>query len=160
MKHLIFCFLGLLMIACSSGSVEEREDELTGIAVFFPKFPEKHYKSLTLGDSIQKIEYHLGDEGYEEQVDNPFHYKNNNWQTEVILPDTDIIFEFKVFIYNEKYLTKANEFEEFFEQRAIESSFGEAFSVFSFVSKKRDFQVTLFEQPEFIRLHYELKSSH
>ena len=160
MRIFSYCLLGLVLIACSPSKEENEASELTGVATFFPDFPKKQYKSLVLGDSIQKIEVLLAESGYEEQKNNQRHWKNESWQTEVILPESDIMYEFKVFIYDEKLIGQGEEFKSFFEQRSSQASSGREFSVFYFTSSKASFNVTLFEQPKFIRLQYELKSSH
>lgn len=160
MRFFLISFCAFVCFACTSTPTVEESAEQNEIDIFFPDFPECQYKTLALGDSVQVLIEHLRKEGYLEFNHQRGHWKNEKSETEVILPDAPVAYEFKVFFYSIRDINKSEKFKHFFEDRATESHFGNEFSVYKVSGSSKEFNVTLFEQPEFLRLNFELKSKH
>lgn len=148
-----------LMISCSGSSETDEAEQRTFTEEYFPQFPGLHFRNVALGTTDFVAKTTLEKEGYREKSGHTLHFENTNDQTEVVFPDDDLLYSFKVFFFAEEHLAKAEEIKSLFDQYAVEAHTSDSFSVWSFDTIAIQFKITLFEQPELLRLHYELKSA-
>ena len=160
MKKLIVFLAPLFFVACSGDSSDESVEKDTIANQYFKGFPGMHFQeTIILSSTYTVVGKRLGEQGYEQKEEQTLHFVNNELQTEVILGEDDLIWDFKVFFFSEKDLERAIEFRDFFSKNAAEEFPSNDFCVYTFEYFAQVFSVTLFEQPDFIRLHYELKSA-
>jgi spore coat protein CotF len=111
----------------------------------------------------QKTEFavaNLQNAAYVVKSDQPQHHLNEANNVEVVIPDSDVLMGFKVFLMDEKDIQQRSIISEFFDKHSVSSEKSETFSVYAFKSENLEFTTSLFAQKEFLRLNFELKSSH
>lgn len=150
----------IILIAFACGSEPSHSEEtIEGIeGKYFPGFPGTHFQHVVLGSSLFVAKTTLEEKGYHPKDDQSNHYVNEQHETEVILPDSDLLYNFKVFFFAEEDINNVSEFKELFSTNAVEEHASEEFSIYKFNSISQEFSITLFQQADFIRLNYELKS--
>lgn len=160
MKYLILALIPFLIFSCAGNDHSDSENEIETIGdKYFPQFPSKQFHDVIFGRSFTEAESALKDHGYSSKDEQPNHFVNDNLQTEVILCENDLLQEFKVFFFNQEDLKSADEFRALFSKHANEEFPSPEFCVYNFNYLSKAFSVTLFEQPDFIRLNFELKSA-
>lgn len=88
------------------------------------------------------------------------HYYFPSDSTEIVIPTTPTLNEFKVFLRSKQYLHQETELIDFFTKNAVESSSHPNFNVYHFETENIRFKLTSFKQESYIRLHYTLLSAH
>lgn len=160
MKKLIYCFLAVILFGCGDENSNSENTERVLLAdIYFPNFPKAHFQGLILGSQYTAATKTLEDQGYSQKENQQTHYVNDELQIEVILIQNSLLQSFKVFFFNEEDLVRIDEFRNFFGQIAMEEFPSRDFCVYNFKNSTQEFSVTMFIQPDFIRLHYELQSS-
>lgn len=159
-KQLFFIFL-LALVACQSEHANEPSaEEEVGILRFFEKFPEIQFMEIRLGESTHGMSEHLTKKGFEKKEDVSVWLLNEKEGVEIIMPNEEKINSMKVFINNENDIQESKRLVDFLRQKATSSKVSADFSFFEFENSNQYFSLTLFEQPEFIRLSYQLKTAH
>ncbi|MEZ4922385.1 MAG: hypothetical protein R2780_04370 [Crocinitomicaceae bacterium] len=152
----------LFLTSCEFG--EEKKavpaDGTSKVDRFFPRFPDQQFEFICLGDETSVIIEKLEKEGYELKPDHQNQFRNELKEIEVIIPETNAVNSFRVFLYNKYDITCYEEFVTFFSSRSKTKNLSNEFSVFEFETEEMEFTITIFQQPDFIRLNYELKTQH
>jgi hypothetical protein len=157
---LFYVLLSLLLFACSADETENKIKSETGrLENYFPNFPEVQFQNIQLGDSMNYIRGILETEEYCAKIARPNHFKSLDSEVEIILPESDVLNNFKVFFYHEDDIEQKEQFLSFFSENSEEESTSNEFSYFTFKTQKAHFSITLFEQEDFLRLNFELKTT-
>ena len=152
----------ILFTSCIDTSDEPAEpaDGSNKVDRFFPRFPDQQFEFICLGDETKKVIEDLNKNGYELKADQQNQFRNDARQIEIILPQADIVYSFRVFLFKKYDISCYEQFLIFFTRWAKSKSISDEFSVFDFETEEQDFSITIFHQPDFIRLNYELKIAH
>ena len=121
----------------------------------FNQFPEFQFEKIQLGNTIEETKKQMASMPVEVLSENEVgHYYFPSDSTEVIIPNSAILTEFKVFLRSTTYLNSDNNFPEFLSQSAVETNTNSNFSVFHYNSNNLGFKLTCFVQDDYIRLHF------
>lgn len=127
----------------------------------FDLFPALQFEQIQLGKSMEETQIAITSMPVEVLAKNEVvHYYLPFDSTEIVIPTTSTLNEFKVFLRSKKYLNRKVDLINLFKENAIENSSHSSFNVYLFETENMRFKVTCFEQESFIRLHYTLLSSH
>jgi hypothetical protein len=167
---LIFCCIfSLVLFACSDNSKADVQENNTSLAEentvhpypAFLNFPEKQFKSIYLGETCDQLENEIAKlpvEVIAEEEDNYFYFPADS--TELIVPNTIVLNEFKVFLRSRNYLDNYSEFDRFLADLATDEAVDDTFTVYYYETAKADFKLTLFSQPNSIRIHFLMTKLH
>ena len=159
-RNLIFISSLLFLFSCAGGDPNDAPKGDPGIMRFFEKFPRSQFMDLQLGSPIEEAKGYLAENGFELTEEESLRYKHEQEEIEVIIPDGQNIYSMKVFIYNPTDIKEADKLDRLFLDNASENSSNPEFSYYLFHGNNNEYSLTMFTQPDFIRLEYELKSSH
>jgi hypothetical protein len=159
-RFIPFIFLFVLFYGCHSAKEENPNsaDDASGIMRHFPNFPENHFKEIRLGDETENTSVQLEKNGFKRIEDQPNHFQSE--EMEIILNEGPKLNAFRLFLFNSKDIEEQQEMIDFFSKEAKSKSISKEFSAFEFETADQVFSITIFIQPDFIRLNYELKTSH
>jgi hypothetical protein len=159
MKQKALLVLLIFAISCQTDETlsETGNDETVKEAPFlnFAQFPERQFKSIQLNqcraETMAIISALPLREIYSAEA---LHFILPSDSTELIIPDTPILTEFKVFLKSQMYLQNTTHFYEFLGDKAEKTKTNDTFSIFYFEHLNIPFKVTYFGQNEVIRLHF------
>jgi hypothetical protein len=148
--------------SCMGDHIEDAApaDKSTEVYRYFPYFPDQHFDVIKLGETTAEVESKLRNNGYKAKLNQPGQFKNEAKQIEVILPEAPTIQSFRVFLYRENDIADYDDFVDYFSKSSATKSISNEFSVFDFETLEQDFTISIFKQPDFLRLNYELNTSH
>ncbi|MDG1915733.1 MAG: hypothetical protein P8I55_14225 [Crocinitomix sp.] len=127
----------------------------------FLNFPDKQFKNIYLGVTSDILENEIAKMPVEviaEEEDNYFYFPADS--TELIVPNTIVLNEFKVFLRSRNYLDNYSEFDRFLGESATEEVLDDNFTVYYYETAKADFKLTLFNQTTSIRIHFLISKIH
>ena len=133
---------------------------MTRIDSLFPHFPSQQFISIELGDELELFQEKLNTEGFKLKAEQSNHYINKELEAELVLPELGGSDQFKVFLFAEQDLEASEDIKDFFSKSAVAKNVSNDFSIFEFETQTKDFSITLFQQSDFLRLHFELKTTH
>ena len=160
------CVISLILYSCSgnSGNDENNSDRNTWGEHPYPafsNFPTSQFKSISLGESFVKTERKIITMPITVMADEEagyFYFPRDS--TEIILPKSTILSEFKIFLKSRLYLDDIDAFRQFLSQSAIKEDSDAHFSIYYYETEKVNFKITLFYQSNFIRVHFLMTDSH
>lgn len=153
------------MLSCNDNENDETtSDNPVQTTVIFPDladFPQQQFKTVELNTDrlaiIDRLKQMPVELIAEEEVAH-FYFPADS--TEIILPNATVINEFKVVLRSSLYLNETSELNGLFKENSTETRSDSTFSIYSYSTQRYDFKVSVFTQPQFIRLHYQLINSH
>ena len=125
----------------------------------FTNFPEKQFEDLSLGMETDRFKQTLQRSGFdvEPQTDSNQYYRSADSTLIILSGDQPIVKSFKVFLYAELYRTGFDDLTSFLGEHAHEKAQNHLFASFQINGKTNRFGLTIFLQPDFIRLLFTLK---
>ncbi len=158
--------IGLLiniLCACndseSNSFILNEQGEYVPVFADFDNFPAQQYLTLSLGDTNEEIVRKIGYLKVEPiAVTEVFHFYFPTDSTEIIIPDTPLITEISIFLKGRYYLENEPHFYGFFKAFASNSVHDLNFSIFEFSTERLNYKMSYFRQPDFIRLHFTLRT--
>ena len=115
---------------------------------------------LQLEQSLEESKNYLDEKGFELTQEESLRFNHTQEEVEVIIQDGPMLYAMKVFIYNPTDIKESERLNQLFLDHALENSSNSEFSYYLFHGNDKEFSLTMFTQPDFIRLEYELESSH
>lgn len=157
---ILFGFI-LLLVACTNNDTPNtKEANATALFPEFENFPKSLYYDLTFDfDDTQINTFLIEHEFILSSEAGSSYYVRAIDSTQLILPAKGNLNSFKLVLKGQKYLANFNELLEIFKSSSSEASLGKDFSIFTVTDKAEGFKLTVFSQPDFIRLHFINKRS-
>lgn len=153
-------FSGVFLILCASCSANFDTTNEAGYDphAAFNDFPDSLYYGVYFNQPIVDAQENLQEHGFR-LVDSSgsFRYKNQSDSAEVILQQTDELHTMKIILRSADQLYLKESLRDIFAMSASSYDNSAEFAVYHYTREKNSFEVTLFEQQEFIRLYFEEK---
>lgn len=163
MNKLLILFLSCIgFVACTRNNQESQnvldlqEDPLGA----FNDFPDSLYHGIYFGITTEETTNWLDDHNFR-LLDSSglWRYVNDIDSTEFLVPFTPELRSFKIILNGSDYLKGVNDLTALFQAKAVSADFSSEFDIYEFVTGKNEFKLSVFKQPEYIRLNFELKMS-
>lgn len=151
----------LLLIPIISCTNTSKNDDVTSAQPSFPgfeDFPNSQYLQIRLGEELSSAENILFKKGFELQAETETkHYLRKSDGTEVIFQNGNTINNFRVFLKNDDFLSKKDEFLEFLAQKSSKRAENKNLVILTFDQNNPPFQLQYFSTKIYIRLKFESK---
>ena len=159
----ILSLLAILVIACQAESTTESQTETpTETSTKFEAFrhfPKQQFETLSLGITQEQLTQRIKALPVNVIAANEnHHYYFEKDSTELIIPHQNAFTEFKLFLRSSQYLNQTTALKALFESAAFTTKDHPIFPSYEYQSDSLHFNLTYFEQPEAIRLHFKLIS--
>lgn len=159
----ILPLLAILVTACQAESTTESQTEKPAETntkfEAFRRFPNQQFETLSLGISAEQLTQRIKALPVQVIATNEnHHYYFEKDSTELIVPDQTAFTEFKLYLRSSKYLSETTALKTLFENAAFVTEDHPIFPSYEYQSDSLHFDLTYFEQPEAIRLHFRLIS--
>ena len=160
MRIQLFLSLFILITAVGCGDTKKQNNATSNLphADKFPafdQFPEQQFKTLELGltnaETKQRLESMPLALTEHHEVS---YFTLLNDSSEIIVPDTPIIDELKVYLHSKIYLNEKKDFYAFLSSASNSIQTDQVFTVFYYNTASTPFKLTYLEENNTIRLHF------
>ncbi|MBK9190612.1 MAG: hypothetical protein IPM77_03410 [Crocinitomicaceae bacterium] len=149
-------------VSCTSDeqSSELKTDSSKDPLEAFNDFPDSLFHGIYFGQTTEETTRWL-DNHHFRLLDSSglWRYINDVDSTEFLVPLTPELRSFKIILNGYDYLNGVNGLKALFQAESVSADFSSEFDIYEFVTGKNEFKLSVFKQPEYIRLNFELKIS-
>lgn len=156
----LLVILGFAFESCSSSDSQNDESASQESNVFpeFTNFPNKQFLSIQLGmQTVNAEEILKANDFIMHYGEDSKYYIRSNDSIEVILPESETLYELKIFIKKSHYLAKTDDFKSFLGKNASNTNKKTNLIILEFKDIDKPFKLNYFKQKDFIRLKFTLK---